>query len=285
MSVFFITGASRGIGAYTSRFFAAQGHTVYAGVRKPDADHELDAAEGDIRIVALDVTAQESVNAAVNLISAEAGGVDVLVNNAGVAWFAAAEDMSEWVLRQTMETNFFGAIRCAQSVLPMMRKRGQGHIITISSIAAVSGLPLESAYCASKRAIESYSESLRHEVARFGVNVAVIQPGITAGGLSNSVPDPKAPTKSAYTDLLEHTFDFYAAAQHELESPALICAAIQTTLANSQPEFRLRLGRFGELVNAMEKMPPREADKLLAQSLGIEWWHQGSARPVAQLAD
>ena len=211
----------------------------------------------------------------------QAGALDVLVNNAGVAWFAAAEEMSEHVLRRTMETNFFGAIACTQAALPVMRRQHGGHVITISSIAAAVGLPLESAYCASKSAVEAFSESLRHEVAPFGIAVSVIEPGITEGGLSNSAADPFPPTRSNYAALLTHTFDFYAASQDALESPALITDTIAALLDDPTPPFRVRLGHYAPFVDQLQAAPEADAAAMLREALGIDWWHDGDVRPAA----
>lgn len=281
MSIVLVTGANRGIGACITRRLASAGHTVFAGMRRPSESSDLTGADGDIRPIRLDVTREDSVNEAVATIGEQAGAPDVLVNNAGVAWFAAAEEMSEAMLRQTMETNFFGAVRCAQAVLPGMRRRGSGHIITISTIAAAVGLPLESAYCASKSAIEAFSESLRIEVARFGVNVSVIEPGITEGGLSTSVADPEAPPSSAYAALQEHTFGFYEASQAALESPDLINDAIEALLKDPRPAFRVRLGQYAPLVSALHAAPEADAEVMLREALAIEWWQKGTERPAA----
>lgn len=281
MSIVLVTGANRGIGAAITRSLAAAGHTVFAGRRNPDGPSELADAAGDIRPVTLDVTDGTSVQRAIDTVVEQAGALDVLVNNAGVAWFAAAEEMSEHVLRRTMETNFFGAIACTQAALPVMRRQHGGHVITISSIAAAVGLPLESAYCASKSAVEAFSESLRHEVAPFGIAVSVIEPGITEGGLSNSAADPFAPPRSNYAALLTHTFDFYAASQDALESPALITETIAALLDDPTPPFRVRLGHYAPFVDQLQAAPEADAAAMLREALGIGWWHDGDVRPAA----
>ena len=179
-----------------------------------------------------------------------------------------------------METNFFGAVRCTQAVLPKMRARGHGAIITISSLAGTIGLPLESAYCASKAAIETYHESVRVEMAPFGVKVAVVEPGITEGGLSNSIPDPNAPKSSLYAELLEHTFDYYSAAQDERESPKLITDAIDTILADASPDFRHPLGDLAPLVKDIANSPQQKKDSMLTEALQLEFWTARAESPA-----
>lgn len=271
MKTALVTGANRGIGAHVAADLAANGYTVFAGMRKPHKfTHNVE--NGDIRPIQLDVTALPDIHNAVTKIIDQCGRLDVLINNAGVAWFAPAEEMSELVLRTTMETNFFGAVRCTQAVLPYMREQRFGTVIMMSTIAAATGLPLESAYCASKSALEAFSESLRLEVNRFGIKVAVIEPGITEGGLSNSIADPQPSANTVYDALADHTFGFYNAAQDALESPSLITAAIREILSNPQPTFRHRLGQFGPLIEQVLKSPEREATELLLKELQIDWW-------------
>ncbi len=279
MGVVLVTGAGRGIGARLTRGLAAKGHTVYAGLRSAATTHELEDAPGDVRLAPCDVTSPDDARELVARAVDECGRIDALVNNAGVAWFAPAEEMSEHVLRTTLETNLVGAIRTTQCVLPTMRAQGSGQIVMISTLAAATGLPLESAYCASKAGLEAFAESLRHEVSRFGVGVSVIEPGITEGGLSTSIPDPGAPAHSAYTALLDHTHAFYDGAQSELESPQLVVDAVAAVLDGSAEGFRYRLGVTGPLIEQVVRAGDREGEALVREALGIGWWADGAAAP------
>ena len=150
MSNVLITGANRGIGAAITRHLASCGHTVFAGTRQPDAIDSAILDCGDVRPLRLDVTSQAHVDDAVDKINGTTTGVDILINNAGVAWFAAAEEMSEFVLRTTLETNFFGAVRCTRAVLPGMRAQGSGHVIMLSSIAAATSRSPRQSFASSK---------------------------------------------------------------------------------------------------------------------------------------
>ncbi|MCG8590033.1 MAG: SDR family oxidoreductase [Proteobacteria bacterium] len=279
MGTVIVTGASRGIGAAISRGLAAKGHVIYAGMRRPGGRHALEGAEGDIRPVRLDVTSTSDAREAVDRALSECGRIDALVNNAGVAWFAPAEEMSETVLHTTLETNFLGAVRATQAVLPAMRAQGSGRIVMISTLAAATGLPLESAYCASKSALEAFAESLRHEVARFGIGVAVVEPGITKGGLSTSIPDPEAPEASAYEALLQHTHAYYDAAQAELESPQLVVDAVRAIVDGTAQGFRFRLGAIAPVIEEVVRAGDAEAVAMLHEALGIRWWAEGEPGP------
>ncbi len=275
MAIVLVTGASRGIGAETSRTLARAGHTVYAGMRKPTPFEEPDGTRSSVRTVPLDVTAPSEVREAVTRILEEEGRIDALVNNAGVAWFVPAEEMSDAVLRSTFETNFFGAVRCTRAVLPVMREQGAGRIVMMSTLAAATGLPLESAYCASKSALEAFAESVRHEVAPFGIDLAVVEPGITEGGLSTSIPDPGAPRASAYRPLLDHTFAYYEAAQAELEPASLVAETVEGIVSGRVGGFRHRLGRLGPVIDEIARAEEPQATAMVREALGIEGWCTG----------
>ena len=173
-----ITGTSRGIGYDTTLRLARAGHEVIATMRNPGAcDLEKVAREAKlpVRVFPLDVDDDESV---AELFGKLGDSIDVLVNNAGIFSIDAVEDESLEQFRRVMETNYFGAVRCTKQVLPAMRKRGSGRIINVTSIAGRIAFYSSSAYAASKFALEAFSESLAQEVKRYGIKVALVEPGI-----------------------------------------------------------------------------------------------------------
>ena len=170
-----ITGCSTGIGRATAERLVASGHTVYATARNLDSVAGLEAK--GCRTMALDVTDEASMEAAVARIDEEAGGVGALVNNAGYSQSGAVETLDMDALRRQFETNVFGLVRMTQLVLPGMRARGHGRIVNISSMGANFTFPGGGAYHATKYAVEALSDALRYEVEGFGVDVVVIQPG------------------------------------------------------------------------------------------------------------
>ena len=185
MAVVLITGCNSGIGLETAMAFARRGDTTYASMRNPskaDALRSRADAEGlTVHVVTLDVTDDESVAAAVAAIEALHGGIDVLVNNAGVGYGGAIETIPMERARALMETNVWGPVRTARAALPAMRSRGSGVIINVTSVAGrVPGSPHNAFYCASKHALGTLSESLFWEVQPFGVRVACIEPGFFA---------------------------------------------------------------------------------------------------------
>lgn len=182
MKTIVVTGASTGIGFATAVSLARAGHDVFATMRNPSRSAELQklAAEESlsITVVSLDVTDEASVKSGIAHAAESRGRIDVLVNNAGVGHLGSVEETPIELVRQTMETNFFGALRCTQAVLPGMRKQKSGHIINISSIAGRLASAGQSAYCASKFALEALSEALATEMRPFNVRVSIVEPGV-----------------------------------------------------------------------------------------------------------
>lgn len=176
-----ITGASNGFGEAAVRAFADRGDRVWGAMREADgrnADKKtaLQAHSPHISVVDMDMDDDASVASAFARILAE-GPVDVLVNNAGIMYIGLTEAYSLAQAQAQMNTNYFGAIRAMQAVLPAMRKTGSGLIINVSSIAGRVAVPFFGTYCATKHALEAYSQSLRYELAPFGVDVALVEPG------------------------------------------------------------------------------------------------------------
>ena len=177
-----ITGSSSGIGRATAERFAARGWRVFASMRNPEAGGALRAraAEAGWRLTtpALDVTSDDSVAAAIGEILRETSGrLDVLLNNAGYYAFGALEETSPDELRAQLETNVVGVLRVTRAVLPAMRARRAGTVVTIGSVSGRVAVPIGGPYHASKWALEGMIEALRLEMIPFGVRVALIEPG------------------------------------------------------------------------------------------------------------
>jgi NAD(P)-dependent dehydrogenase (short-subunit alcohol dehydrogenase family) len=171
-----ITGCSSGIGRATARRLARAGQTVYATARRREAIAELEA--DGCRLLELDVCDEQSMRAAVAAVEAEHGAVGALVNNAGYSQSGAVESVSMELVRRQFETNVFGLLRLTQLVLPKMRERGAGRIVNISSMGGRLTFPGGGVYHATKYAVEALSEALRFEVAGFGIDVVLIEPGL-----------------------------------------------------------------------------------------------------------
>ena len=170
-----VTGASSGIGAQTALALRDAGYTVYAVARRTERMTDL-AARG-IRTFAMDLTDDATITAGVERVLAEAGRIDLLVNNAGYGSFGAVEDVPLAEARRQFEVNVFGLARLIQLVTPGMRERHQGRIINISSIGGKIYEPLGAWYHATKFAVEGLSDCLRVELAEFGIRVVIVEPG------------------------------------------------------------------------------------------------------------
>ncbi len=179
MSSVLITGANRGIGRATATEFARRGHRVVATARDPRTLADLDVSQR----LALDVTDDASVTAAV----AAAGGIDIVIANAGVIFYAAVEATPLAELQRLLNLNTIGAIRVAQAVLPQMRARGDGKLMFMSSIVGRVVLPPGAAYASTKWALEALVEALAIEIAPFGVQAALLEPGAVSSGALDDV--------------------------------------------------------------------------------------------------
>jgi NAD(P)-dependent dehydrogenase (short-subunit alcohol dehydrogenase family) len=191
MASVLITGTSTGIGLATALAFGRAGHKVYATMRNPDRAPELAQTAATeklpISISAMDVDSDASVKEGVGKILQGVGPLDVLVNNAGIERTGSIEELPLAEFRAVMETNYFGAIRCIQAVLPTMRERRSGCIINVTSVAGRIACSPLAPYTASKFALEALSESLAQELKPFNVRVAVVQPGIIETAMSRRI--------------------------------------------------------------------------------------------------
>jgi NAD(P)-dependent dehydrogenase (short-subunit alcohol dehydrogenase family) len=181
MATILITGCSKGIGYETALTFARAGHNVLATMRTPaKAPLLAEVAKSEslpITILTMDVDSDSSVSTCIAALLAE-GPIDVLINNAGIEMTGSIEEQSLSQFRAVMETNYIGAIRCIQAVVPSMRAQQSGAIFNISSVAGRFALPPLTPYCASKWALEALSEGLAGELKTFNIRVALIEPGI-----------------------------------------------------------------------------------------------------------
>jgi len=202
-----ITGSSNGFGLKAAKDFADKGYQVFATMRNPkgkntDAKAELENHSTQIKIVDMDVTSDASVKEGMSSILSQAGRIDVLINNAGIMYLGITEAFSVEQAKFQMETNYFGAIRLMQAVLPSMRKAGSGLIINTSSLVGRMSPPFFGTYTATKHALEGYSQALRYEVSPFGVDIVLVEPGPFGTGLlaSGQAPSHKEVLDS-YGDL------------------------------------------------------------------------------------
>jgi NAD(P)-dependent dehydrogenase (short-subunit alcohol dehydrogenase family) len=240
MSKILMTGASKGIGYDATLLLARAGHEVVATMRNPSAsDLAKVAAEARLPVTVLPMDVDD--DASVAAVFSEVGAsIDVLVNNAGIYSINAVEDEPFEQFRRVMETNYFGAVRCVKQVLPIMRARGAGCIVNITSVAGRIAFASTSAYNASKFALEAFTECLAQEVAGFGIRVALVEPGI--------IDTPMATTQLPQYDpntIYPHgrrIHAFFTNPEKGEASPALVGEMIRHVIESNDPRLRFPVG-------------------------------------------
>lgn len=236
-----VTGANSGIGRATAVHLAELGFTVVATVRSADKAGKLlsiaAARSTTVAIQELDVADDRSVADGFGRIIGTFGGVDVLVNNAGIGGNGAVEESSPAQFHESFNVNAVGAVRCAAAVLPGMRERGRGAIVNVSSVVGRIGAVAQAPYVASKWAVEGISEQLAHEVAPFGVRVAVVEPGITRSSIfAKNVEAPNA--TGAYGAHYRRMFAFYAAGLEGATPAEDVAGVIARAITTDEPRLR-----------------------------------------------
>ncbi len=259
-----VTGAGSGIGRATAEVLTARGHDVIATARRPEVLADLDVAQR----LALDVTSDDSVAACV----AAAGEIDVLVNNAGISETGPLESYPMDATRRMFETNTFGPLRMIQAVVPAMRERGSGVIINVTSVQGRVGSPLAGTYCATKHALEAFSESLSIEVGHFGIRVVIVEPGYIAPGMRNAVRYPE--DSGAYDELHRQWdgTDETLVGPEGRPAPELVGEAIAAAITDPTTPLRIPVGADAEMILATRSQLDDAAFlAAMRQTLGLTW--------------
>ena len=259
-----VTGANSGIGRATTLAFAQAGYHVFGTVRGLEKADKLLAKATSlsladrITLVEMDVADSASVTKGFAQIYAATDQVDVLVNNAGVGGNAVTEECPIDTYTEVFNINHNGSVRCIQAVLPQMRKRGSGAIVNVSSVVGKITAIAQSPYYVSKWAVEGMSEGLAHEVAPFGIRVAIVEPGITRSSIFSKNID--APNQSgAYDAHYRRLFSFYAAGITNATPAEEAAATILEAATTSSPRLRWHCSwGAGELLAARAAMTDEE---------------------------
>ncbi len=266
-----VTGASSGIGEATARKLRSLGYTVYAAARRVDRMAPL--AEVGIRPVALDLTDDASMVALVDRVLAEAGRVDVLVNNAGYGSYGAIEEVALAEARRQFEVNVFGLARLSQLVLPQMRRQGSGYLVNVSSIGGKVWEPLGGWYHATKFAVEGLSDSMRMELAPHGIHVVVIEPGAIATEWSGIAGDNLLATSGhgPYAEQARMMAGFFTAEPDgQLSPPSVVADAVAKAVTARRPRTRYAVGRLAGFAIGMRwVLSDRGMDRLMGTSLKL----------------
>ncbi|HEY7952344.1 MAG TPA: SDR family NAD(P)-dependent oxidoreductase [Solirubrobacteraceae bacterium] len=256
-----ITGCSSGIGEATARRLADSGWTVYATARKPQAIEHL--AKHGCKTLALDVTEETSMRAAVDEVLSAEGAVGVLINNAGYSQGGAVEQVSIQDVRRQFETNVFGAIRMAQLTLPGMRAQRWGKVVNIGSMGGRLTFPGGGLYHATKYSLEALSDAMRFELKGFGVDVVLIEPGlITTEFASNAVvADSENGAENPYADfeakVMALTVGIYESpVRHLGGGPDVVAKAIEKAITRRRAPTRVPVTASARLSILQRKLTP-----------------------------
>ena len=251
MPVTLVTGTSTGIGLATALHFARHGHQVVATMRNLAKAGPLEAVARDEKLPVvvreLDVTRQESIDRAMAETVAQQGPIDVLVNNAGIGGATPLELTPEDEHRAMFEANYWGPIRMIRVVLPSMRERRTGCIVNVTSIAGRIATPNQIAYSASKFALGAASEALAHEMAAFGVRVAIIEPGVIQTAIfENSAGATRYDKNSPYRQIMRRNGKLFAAGFRNPGRAETVAEVIFEAVTTDRPRLRYLVGTDAE---------------------------------------
>ena len=269
-----VTGSSSGIGFETSLLLARNQFRTYATMRNLNKSTELleIAAKENIplKVIPLDVNDDASVDNAFDTILNENQRIDVLVNNAGFDMFGSLEELTIDEIRAQFETNFFGVVRATKAVIPTMRKQGSGVIITVSSIGGRVGLvPFNTPYHASKFALEGFTESLRHELAEFGVKAILIEPGGVKTNFVDNIKTAKNynPNDSPYAKTMQKIFEGIGPIMADASPPSEVARVILNAINSNVTNVRYPVGKDAESVlKARSELSDNEMEKWIRES-------------------
>jgi NAD(P)-dependent dehydrogenase (short-subunit alcohol dehydrogenase family) len=266
-----ITGCSTGIGRAAAERLARAGMTVYATARQPESIEDLKAA--GCRTLALDVTDEGSMRAAVEEVERAEGAVGALVNNAGYSQSGAVETVAMDDVRRQFETNVFGLLRMSQLVMPGMRRQGHGRIVNVSSMGGKLVFPGGGIYHATKHAVEAISDAMRFEVRGFGIDVVVIEPGLIKTNFAEtsvgSVPQEEdGPYSEFNTAVAAATAGAYDGPLARLGAgPEAVAKTIERALTANRPRTRYKVTASARILMAQRRLlPDRAWDRIVGTS-------------------
>ncbi len=270
-----ITGATSGMGKETALLLAENGYSVYAGVRNASQELLDEAEKRGVKVntVTLDVQDTASIQKAVEHVMAKEGKIDVLVNNAGFGLLATLEEGTDEEIFQQFDVNVFGLIKMTRAVLPHMRQAQSGVIINISSFLGKMGLPLLSHYNASKYAVEGITDSLRFELAPFGIRVHSVLAGLFGTNFVKKGLVANSKTTSAdspYKELVAHFAPIVAQAINEGPDPLPIAQAVKSIIENEASDIAVEVGKEAELFVPMRKsMDDKAFEEKVKETFGL----------------
>ena len=279
-----VTGASTGIGFETSLALARNGFHTYATMRKLEegkSNQIMNIAKNEnlpLQAIQLDVDNDKSVLDAINKIVSENGRIDIVVNNAGYALVGALEQTSMEEIKAQFETNFFGAVRVIQAVIPIMRKQRSGKIVNITSMGGRIAIPLDSIYHATKFALEGLSESIQYELEPFGINIILIEPGAVGTNfwknwkMAAKTSDHKDKNNdSPYKQIKNNMLESFKQIEQNAIHPSEVAKVILQAAKADNPDFRYVVGKdAATILETRRKISDREFRDLLKKQFNLQ---------------
>jgi NAD(P)-dependent dehydrogenase (short-subunit alcohol dehydrogenase family) len=267
--VVLITGCSTGIGRALAGEFARRGHRVFASARRPETLEDLSVA-GKLR---LDVTDEASAERAVAGVLAAAGRIDMLINNAGFNVFGPLAELPLDGVRRLFETNVTGLLTLVQKVFPSMAERGSGRIVNIGSVVGIVPTPFAGAYCSTKAAVHMLSDVLRMELAPFGIDVVVVQPG----GVRSSIAETGAQgleryaeDSSRYQPVHRQIVKRANASQVEpMDTDAFAAVVVEAVTRRRAPRI-VRAGRGSAILPSLGRLPGSALDRVMTRQFQLD---------------
>jgi len=253
--VVLITGASAGFGKACAEHLSSRGYQVYGTSRSAHFDAEATSGEQQpFSTIPMDVCNASSVETGITHLLDKEGKIDIVVNNAGFGLAGAFEDCSVAEVKSQFETNVFGVVRVCRAVLPHMRRQKSGVIVIVGSLAGLIGVPFQSAYSASKFALEGFAEILRMEVKPFGIQVVLLEPGdFKTDFTRNRVFAEQAGNNSVYQDAAKRALGIMEDAERNGPPPSELAHLLEKVLRHPSPALRYPVGKLSDRFAAAVK--------------------------------
>ena len=242
-----ITGTTSGIGQIIAEKLHQNGFGVVGTSRNPDRV----ADKPSYPLLTLDVTSEESIRRCVEELANREIAVDVLINNAGIVVCGSVEETSEALAREQLETNFWGAVRLTQSILPQMRKNRRGKIIFITSLAGLVGVPYQGFYASSKHALEGFAKSLRQEVKELGISVSAVEPGFFKTNIHHAFQYADR-TIDDYAHSRTNAVDTFRRSIEHAPHPDAIAKTVLRIIKATRPKYSYRVGTDAKLTPVLQ---------------------------------
>lgn len=263
-NVVFVTGASSGIGQSTAEYLSERGYRVFGASRtRPEGVN--------FEWVSMDVTNEDSIQAAINEVLQKSGRIDVLINNAGLGIVGPLEETTDELIYTVFNTNVMGVLRVCRAIIPHFREQGQGMVVNISSIAATMGLPYRGVYCATKASLKILTETLSMELKEFNIKVCSLMPGDIATSINQNRLVVQPRKNSVYSKNFARIHQQINKEVSHAAKPIVIARAVACILEKNNPRLHYTIGPFLQKTAIWLRffIPQRLFERLLMKFYGM----------------